>query len=151
MSNGSLITRASSSVCFAAATEERGVAEEKLAPYLRRPAAEAKTSAHREAAAAAPAEAKPAAPERRSSNQDEEEEELASERRGKRAAAAKPKWALTEQAASKLDDEEADDLLDFAKGLDFESYVDDMEVRTALLAIQERAETLRRQAEVTNG
>ena len=33
-------------------------------------------------------------------------------------------WALTEEAAEKVEDEEAEDLLSFANSLDFEEYLD---------------------------
>ena len=54
------------------------------------------------------------------------------------AAHAKPKWAMTAAADEEEKEEEADELLAFADGLDFEKYVDDLEVRSALAAITKR-------------
>merc|ERR1711935_1193347 len=44
----------------------------------------------------------------------------------------KPKWALTEQENEDVEELEVDDLLDFAENLDYEQYIDDMEVKEAL-------------------
>ncbi|CAK9090664.1 Uncharacterized protein SCF082_LOCUS42754 [Durusdinium trenchii] len=54
-----------------------------------------------------------------------------------------PKWALTKQAVEELEDEEADDLLDFAKALDFDGFLSDLEVRAALKAAKSRVERLK--------
>lgn len=53
-------------------------------------------------------------------------------------AATRPAWALTEDQADELEDEEANELLEFAAGLDYDAYVDDLEVRQALSVIRER-------------
>lgn len=50
----------------------------------------------------------------------------------------KPKWAMTEEEADDADDAEADALVDFASGLDYTSFIDDLEVRQALSVIKER-------------
>lgn len=56
----------------------------------------------------------------------------------KKLQSKKPMWALTKEAKDQLEDEEADELLDFAQNLDFDKYLDDLEVRAALEAVQER-------------
>ena len=58
----------------------------------------------------------------------------------------KPKWALTEEQAEEQDElqEEVDldELLDFVEDLNFEEYVDDIEVRTALEIMKSRIATI---------
>lgn len=54
------------------------------------------------------------------------------------AAPAKPKWAMTEDEADIMDDAEAAELVDFAASLDYDAYIDDLEVRQALNVIRER-------------
>jgi len=59
---------------------------------------------------------------------------------------SKPAWAFTEQGAEDRDElaeeVDVDDLLDFVEGLDFESYVDDLEVQQALEVMRSRITTL---------
>ena len=54
----------------------------------------------------------------------------------------KPRWAMTKEAAKKAkereEEEEFEKLLDFANGLDFEQFMDDLEVRAALKVMKER-------------
>jgi hypothetical protein len=50
----------------------------------------------------------------------------------------KPMWAMTEEAKDAMEEKEADELLDFAKNLNIDEYLDDFEVRAALEAVQER-------------
>ena len=54
------------------------------------------------------------------------------------AATKKPAWAMTEVEAEEVEDEEAEALVEFAKDLDYDSYIDDLEVRQALGVIRER-------------
>ncbi|RNF08345.1 hypothetical protein TraAM80_02936 [Trypanosoma rangeli] len=66
----------------------------------------------------------------------------------KKAAAKKkqkPKWALTEDEA--LEDElaDADELLEFAKNLDYEKFISDYEVAGALAIMRERVEEIARE------
>ena len=49
-----------------------------------------------------------------------------------------PKWALTEEKVEELEEEEAADLVSFAQSLNFEEYVDDVEVVQALSVIRDR-------------
>jgi hypothetical protein len=48
----------------------------------------------------------------------------------------KPLWAMTEEKATEIarekQDEEVEELLSFAQGLDFEKYIDDMEIATMM-------------------
>jgi len=50
----------------------------------------------------------------------------------RRARAAKPAWAQTEAESEEAQDAEADELLSFAAGLDYDRYLEDVEVREAL-------------------
>lgn len=47
-----------------------------------------------------------------------------------------PKWSLTSEAAQAAEvqegEEEADELLAFARGLDFDKYIDDVEIKTMM-------------------
>ena len=54
---------------------------------------------------------------------------------------SKPAWAMTEGEADDMEDAEALALVDFAKDLDYDSYIDDLEVRQALQVIRERIDT----------
>jgi hypothetical protein len=60
---------------------------------------------------------------------------------------SRPKWSLSETAVAELEELEADDLLDFCKGLDIDSFLGQLEERSALQLAQERIE--RRRAERT--
>ena len=53
----------------------------------------------------------------------------------------KPSWAMTEDEADEAMEGEAAALVDFAQGLDYEKYMDDLEVRQALDVIRERMDT----------
>ena len=52
------------------------------------------------------------------------------------AGGEKPLWAMTEEKATEIarekQDEEVEELLSFAQGLDFEKYIDDMEIATMM-------------------
>jgi len=58
--------------------------------------------------------------------------------KSKPAVVSKPMWAMTEAEADVVEEGEAEDLVDFAMGLDYDSYIDDLEVRQALNVIRER-------------
>jgi hypothetical protein len=64
---------------------------------------------------------------------------------GKKAA-KKPMWAMTEEKADVQadfdDEEEAEELLDFASGLDFDKFIDDMEVRAMMEQVKSRVDDL---------
>lgn len=63
-----------------------------------------------------------------------------------KAERKKPAWALTEQEAEEIKEQEVDDLLDFAYQLDYEKYIDDLEVRQALAVLKERVHEIKRDA-----
>lgn len=58
----------------------------------------------------------------------------------------KPMWAMTEDKAAKAveeqEEEEAEELLDFAAGLDFDKFIDDMEVRAMMEQVKGRVDEL---------
>jgi len=57
---------------------------------------------------------------------------------------SKPLWAMTEKEKESFEDEEADDLINFAENLDYDQYVGDLEFRQALDAVKDRAGKLSR-------
>ena len=59
-------------------------------------------------------------------------------KQGKRADKKKPAWAKTENQLKKEQEDEIDDLIEFAYDLDYEKYMEDLEVRQALALIRER-------------
>ena len=65
---------------------------------------------------------------------------------GSRAAAALPMWAMTEaDAEAEVDareDDEANELLDFARGLDFDKYMDDVEISAMIDQVRDRIKVL---------
>ena len=54
-----------------------------------------------------------------------------------------PVWAKTEGQIAKEKDQEIDDLIEFAYELDYEKFVEDMEVRQALALIKDRVEEMK--------
>eukprot|EP00294_Goniomonas_avonlea_P017843 CAMPEP_0114558176 /NCGR_PEP_ID=MMETSP0114-20121206/10232_1 /TAXON_ID=31324 /ORGANISM="Goniomonas sp, Strain m" /LENGTH=453 /DNA_ID=CAMNT_0001743529 /DNA_START=56 /DNA_END=1417 /DNA_ORIENTATION=+ len=54
----------------------------------------------------------------------------------------KPAWAMTEQQLERKEEEDVDDLINFASGLDFNKYINDWEVRSALAAVKDRINNL---------
>jgi hypothetical protein len=67
----------------------------------------------------------------------------------RRPRAAKPAWARTEAENEDVMEEEADDLLNFADNLDYDAYVDDLEIRESARFIGDRVkqEELHRERE----
>jgi hypothetical protein len=63
------------------------------------------------------------------------------------ASGAVPKWALTQHAAEEVEEEELGDLLDFAEGLDYASYIEDYNVRQALSLVKTRVAQLEKAQE----
>ena len=49
------------------------------------------------------------------------------------AAMSKPKWAMTEDEADNVEEAEAADLVNFASSLNYDSFIDDLEVRPTSL------------------
>merc|ERR1719253_1562397 len=52
---------------------------------------------------------------------------------------SKPLWAMTQQEKESFEEEEADSLINFAEGLDYDKYVGDLEFKEALDALKDRA------------
>mmetsp|Transcript_14459 Transcript_14459/g.17190 ORF Transcript_14459/g.17190 Transcript_14459/m.17190 type:complete len:335 (+) Transcript_14459:35-1039(+) len=68
--------------------------------------------------------------------------DAAAKKRTKSGRASMPMWALTEDKAAEVtqvvEEDELDDLLEFAKNLDFDKYMGDMEVSTMLATVKAR-------------
>lgn len=65
----------------------------------------------------------------------------------KKATKAKPAWAKTEEQLKKEQDNEIDDLIEFAYDLDYEKYMEDLEVRQAIALIKERVAEIKKDDE----
>lgn len=63
----------------------------------------------------------------------------------KKAPASKPLWAMTEKEKDEFEEEEADSLINFAEGLNFDKFVGDLEFRTALEALKDRTGKLQKE------
>jgi len=67
----------------------------------------------------------------------------------KKKKSNKPAWALTEEKAEVVSEEkefeDAEGLLDFAAGLNFDKYIDDLEVQTMMEKVKQRIMTLERE------
>jgi hypothetical protein len=57
----------------------------------------------------------------------------------------KPKWAMSEEEAEKVLDEEVENLINFANSLNFEDIIDDMEIREALNVIHTKVSAKRKE------
>lgn len=79
----------------------------------------------------------------------EKHKKLCEERARKKEAKAKskPLWAMTEQEKESFEEEEADDLVNFAENLDFDKYMGDLEFRQALDAMKDRHGKLSKEQE----
>lgn len=99
--------------------------EEPQQPYAS-PAASAPSAA----AAAAPSAAAPAQPSTSRKSAPAK----------KNLSEAKPGWARTAAEDDDFLDAEADALLDFASNLDYQEYIDDLEVREAIRFVQQRVQ-----------
>jgi myosin heavy subunit len=60
---------------------------------------------------------------------------------------AKPKWALTQEQAEELEELEVDDLLQYVNDLDYDKFIEDLEVRQALEIVKERVEEIKKDKE----
>jgi len=65
--------------------------------------------------------------------------------KGGSSKAAKPLWAMTEKERENFEEEEGDDLINFAEGLDYDKFVGDMEFRSALHALKDRTGKLKKE------
>jgi hypothetical protein len=68
---------------------------------------------------------------------------LEKEKKGKE----KPKWAMTKAEADNQEEAEVDDLLKFVQDLDYDSFIDDLEVRQALEIVRERVDEIKKDKE----
>lgn len=66
-----------------------------------------------------------------------------SEKKQKKKMGQIPQWALTENEAKNQEDLECDDLLNFASNLNFDQYIQDVEVNSMIKAIKSRVEELK--------
>ena len=62
-------------------------------------------------------------------------------------AKKKPAWATSEKEQEEMKEKEVDDLIEFAYELDYEKYIEDMEVRQALAIIRERVDEIKKDDE----
>jgi len=59
----------------------------------------------------------------------------------------KPKWAYTEKEVVDEEDQDVDDLLEFTNNLDYDKYIDDIEVKHMITALKNRINDLNNKAE----
>ncbi|CAK0856222.1 unnamed protein product [Prorocentrum cordatum] len=69
------------------------------------------------------------------------------QRESTKKPAVKPLWAMTETEKDEFEEEAADDLINFAEGLDFEKFVGDLEFRQGLEALKDRTGKLKKEQE----
>jgi hypothetical protein len=67
--------------------------------------------------------------------------------KAKKSSKQKPAWAKTEQQLKREQEDEIDDLIEFAYELDYEKYMEDLEVRQALALIKERVDEIKKDNE----
>lgn len=65
----------------------------------------------------------------------------------KKSTKARPAWAKTEQQLKQEEEDEIDDLIEFAYDLDYEKYMEDLEVRQALALVRERVQEIKKDNE----
>lgn len=63
---------------------------------------------------------------------------LSNKQKEKLTKKSRPAWAMTEEMKEAKEEEDVDKLLDFASSLDFDQYLDDLEVRAALEQVRDR-------------
>merc|ERR1712217_871475 len=61
--------------------------------------------------------------------------------------ASKPLWAMTEEEKDLFQDNEADDLINFAENLDYDKYVGDLEFRQGMEAMRDRMGKLQNESD----
>jgi len=59
----------------------------------------------------------------------------------------KPKWALTEKQVKDEEEQDVDDLLEFTNNLDYDKYIDDLEVKHMITALKNRIDDLKNKEE----
>lgn len=60
---------------------------------------------------------------------------------------SKPKWAMTQEQAEEMEELEVDDLLEYVQGLDYDKFIEDLEIRQALEIVKERVEEIKKDKE----
>jgi len=65
----------------------------------------------------------------------------------KKEHSLKPKWAYTEQQLKDEEEQDIDDLLDFTNNLDYDKYLNDLEVKHMVLALKKRIDEIKVQEE----
>lgn len=77
--------------------------------------------------------------------------ETTSPKKSKKVKMPKPAWAMTQEnaevAAEEKEIEDEDELIQFAKGLDFDKYIDDLEIKTMMDKVQKRILELEKASE----
>jgi hypothetical protein len=66
-----------------------------------------------------------------------------SETHKKEKVSAKPKWAYTEEQLIDEEDKEVDDLLAFTNNLDYDKYINDLEVKNMVSALKKRIDEIK--------
>ena len=56
---------------------------------------------------------------------------------------SKPKWALTAEQAEEQENKEVDNLLSFVHSLDYDEFINDLEIRQALEIVKERVSEIK--------
>jgi len=86
-------------------------------------------------------------PEQSSPVHIEKEEEIKSKKVAakKKDNKEKPKWAYTQEQVKAEEDEELDDLLNFTSNLDYDKYINDLEVKNMVSALKNRIDELKNQ------
>lgn len=65
----------------------------------------------------------------------------------KKDQSLKPKWAYTEQQVKDEEEQDVDDLLDFTNNLDYDKYLNDLEVKHMVLALKKRIDEIKHREE----
>ena len=60
---------------------------------------------------------------------------------------AKPQWAYTEKQLEEEEEENVDDLLAFTNNLDYDKYIDDLEVKHMITALKKRIDEIKNKEE----
>jgi len=65
----------------------------------------------------------------------------------KKEKSLKPKWAYTEEQLKEEEEQDIDDLLEFTNGLDYDKYINDLEVKHMVSALKKRIDELKNKEE----
>jgi hypothetical protein len=69
------------------------------------------------------------------------------ERKSRASARPKPQWAVSQKEQEDIEEQDVDELLSFVNDLDYDKYIEDMEVRQALAIIKDRVDEIRKDDE----